>query len=300
MLRSMTGFGKGEAQNAVAHYSLQIKSVNNRFLELGLKLSSELWAFEGEARTLLQSKLSRGKVDMVWKELPLPQAAVTVGVDMVKAKAYHSALKQLATGLGLPEDLRLESISRLPGVVLAESEGGHGEAANDESTALRWACLKQALQEALEGMQSSREREGAALEKELRSLLDQALATVDDIEKRSLGLQASFSDKLKKRLGELMDRLSPEDPRLVMEVALLVDKADIREELVRFREHVAEFRRQLDAKDAVGKKLDFLSQELLREVNTMGSKSPDAGLTQTVVGLKSIVERIKEQILNVE
>ena len=300
MLRSMTGFGKGEAQNAVAHYSLQIKSVNNRFLELGLKLSTELWAYEGEARSLLQSKLSRGKVDMVWKELPLPQAAATVGVDLEKAKAYQGALTLLGQGLGLPVDLKLESISRLPGVITTESEGGHADPANDEVTALRWACLKQALQQALDGMQSSREREGAALDKELRSLLDQGLAAVADIEKRSLALQAGFADKLKKRLGELMDRLPPDDPRLVMEVALLVDKADIREELVRFREHVAEFRRQLDASDAVGKKLDFLSQELLREVNTMGSKSPDAGLTQAVVGLKSIVERIKEQILNVE
>ncbi len=97
-----------------------------------------------------------------------------------------------------------------------------------------------------------------------------------------------------------MERLSPDDPRLVMEVALLVDKADIREELVRFREHVAEFRRLLEAKEPVGKKLDFLCQELLREVNTMGSKSPEASLTQAVVGLKSIVERVKEQILNVE
>jgi uncharacterized protein (TIGR00255 family) len=297
MLRSMTGFGKGEAQNELAHYSLQLKSVNNRFLELGLKLSTELWAFEGEARALLQAKLARGKVDMVWKDLPLPQAQASVGVDLEKAKAYQAALKQLGQDLGLPADLKLESISRLPGVITAETEAG---LEGDEAAALRWACLKQALQQALDGMQASREREGAALEKELRSLLDQALAAVDGIEQKSHALQAGFAEKLKKRLGELMERLSPDDPRLVMEVALLVDKADIREELVRFREHVAEFRRQFDLKEAVGKKLDFLSQELLREVNTMGSKSPEASLTQAVVGLKSIVERVKEQILNVE
>jgi uncharacterized protein (TIGR00255 family) len=297
MLRSMTGFGKGEAQNTVAHYSLQLKSVNNRFLELGLKLSQDLWAFESEARALLQAKLARGKVDMVWKDLPLPQAPATVGVDLEKAKAYHSALLQLGQGLGLAPELKLESISRLPGVLTAELESGPE---GDEAAAGRWACFKQALQQALEGLQASREREGAALETELRSLLDQALASVAAIEQKSLALQAGFAEKLKKRLGELMERLSPDDPRLVMEVALLVDKADIREELVRFREHVAEFRRQLDASDAVGKKLDFLSQELLREVNTMGSKSPEAGLTQAVVGLKSIVERVKEQILNVE
>ena len=297
MLRSMTGFGKGEAQSPQAHYSLQLKSVNNRFLELGLKLSQDLWAFEGEARALLQSKLARGKVDMVWKDLPLAQAPATVGVDLAKAKAYHSALKQLGEGLGLPADLKLEAISRLPGVLTSEGETGPE---GDEAAAARWACFKQALQQALDALQISREGEGAALEKELRSLLDQALATVAGIEAKSLALQAAFADKLKKRLAELMDRLPPDDPRLVMEVALLVDKADIREELVRFREHIAEFQRLLGAKDAVGKKLDFLSQELLREVNTMGSKSPEASLTQAVVGLKSIVERIKEQILNVE
>jgi uncharacterized protein (TIGR00255 family) len=297
MLRSMTGFGKGEAQNALCHYSLQLKSVNNRFLELGLKLGTELWAFEGEARTLIQAKLARGKVDIVWKDLPLPQAQVSVGLDLAKAKAYQGALTELGQSLGLPADLKLESISRLPGVLTAE---GEARPEGDEAAALRWACLKQALEQALAGMLASREGEGAALEKELRSLLDQGEAAAADIEKKSLALQAGFADKLKKRLGELMERLPPDDPRLVMEVALLVDKADIREELVRFREHVAEFRRLLLAKEPVGKKLDFLSQELLREVNTMGSKSPEASLTQAVVGLKSIVERIKEQILNVE
>lgn len=297
MLRSMTGFGKGEAQNALCHYSVQLKSVNNRFLELGLKLGTELWAFEGEARTLIQAKLGRGKVDIVWKDLPLPNAQASVGVDLEKAKAYQGALQQLGKALSLPADLKLESISRLPGVLTSESEGGPE---GDEAAALRWGCLKQALVQALEGMQASREREGAALEKELRTLLAQALEATEMIERKSHSLQAGFAEKLKKRLEELMGRLSPDDPRLVMEVALLVDKADIREELVRFREHVAEFGRVLDAKEPVGKKLDFLSQELLREVNTMGSKSPEASLTQTVVGLKSIVERIKEQILNVE
>jgi uncharacterized protein (TIGR00255 family) len=292
----MTGFGKGEAQNASAHYSIQLKSVNNRYLELGLKLSSELWAFEGEARALMQAKLSRGKVDAVWKELPLPQAQAAVGVDLEKAKAYQAALTQLGQSLGLPADLKLETISRLPGVLNPDA----GPADSDELGAQRWACLKQALEQALAQMQASREGEGAALEKELQQLLGQATAAVDDIEKKSLALQAGFGDKLKKRLSQLLESLAPEDPRLVMEVALLVDKADIREELVRFREHVAEFRRLLAGREPVGKKLDFLSQELLREVNTMGSKSPEAALTQAVVGLKSIVERIKEQILNVE
>jgi uncharacterized protein (TIGR00255 family) len=296
MLRSMTGFGKGEASDGGRSYSVQLKSVNNRFLELGLKLPSDFWAYEAEARALLQSGVSRGKVDMHWKESSLSAEAPKAQVDVDKARAWKQALQGLATELGLPLELRLETMTRLPGVL-----GGDGALADDEAQAAeRWKGLRSALAQAVAALQASREGEGAALGTELKALLADGEARVGQIEAGSAALQSSFTERIRRRMAQVLETVGADDPRVIAEAALLADKADIREELVRYRAHSVEFRRLLEAQEPVGKKLDFLCQELLREVNTMGSKSPEASLTQAVVGLKSVVERVKEQVQNIE
>jgi uncharacterized protein (TIGR00255 family) len=292
----MTGFGKGESSDAARSYSVQLKSVNNRFLELGLKLPSEFWAYEAEARALLQSGVSRGKVDMHWKESVLAAEVPKAQVDLDKARAWKLALQSLAEELGLSMELRLETMTRLPGVL-----GGEGPAADSEAEAAeRWKGMRGALAQAVAALQASREGEGAALGAELKNLLSDGESRVEAIEAGSVALQAGFAERIRKRMAQVLETVGPEDPRVIAEAALLADKADIREELVRYRAHSAEFRRLLEAPEPVGKKLDFLCQELLREVNTMGSKSPEASLTQAVVGLKSVVERLKEQVQNVE
>ena len=292
----MTGFGKGEASDARASYSVQLKSVNNRFLELGLKLPADFWAYEAEARALLQSGVSRGKVDMHWKESALSAEAPKAQVNMDQARAWQQSLRTLAQELGLPQELRLETLTRLPGVL-----GGDSAAADDGAEAAgRWKGMRSALAQAVAALQASREGEGAALAVELKALLADGEARVAGIEAGSGALQAGFAERTRKRMAQILETVGPDDPRVIAEAALLADKADIREELVRYRAHSAEFRRLLEAKEPVGKKLDFLCQELLREVNTMGSKSPEASLTQAVVGLKSVVERLKEQVQNVE
>jgi uncharacterized protein (TIGR00255 family) len=301
MIRSMTGFGKGESQDSKRSYSVQLKSVNNRFLELGLKLPTELWAYEGEARTLLQSALKRGKVEIHWKEISLANNAPGgPRLDTARAGAWLQALRDTGRELGLQADLSLESLIRLPGVLAAGESEPSEEGPSEGQAQVRWEGLRQALALAVEALTQSREREGAALDKELAGLLAQAETEVNGIEERSIALQQGFAERLRKRLAAVLETVGPDDPRLVMEAALAVDRADIREELVRFRAHTAEFRRQLEAPESPGKKMDFLCQELLREANTMGSKSPEAGLTQAVVGLKSVVERLKEQVQNVE
>jgi uncharacterized protein (TIGR00255 family) len=296
MLRSMTGFGKGEASDAVRSYSVQLKSVNNRFLELGLKLPADFWAYEAEARALLQSGVSRGKVDMHWKESALSAEAPKAQVNMDQARAWQQSLRMLAQELGLPQELRLETLTRLPGVL-----GGDAGATDDDAeSAQRWKGMRSALAQAVAALQASREGEGAALSVELKALLADGEARVEAIEAGSGALQAGFAERTRKRMAQILETVGADDPRVIAEAALLADKADIREELVRYRAHSVEFRRLLEAKEPVGKKLDFLCQELLREVNTMGSKSPEASLTQAVVGLKSVVERLKEQVQNVE
>ncbi|HTB23500.1 MAG TPA: YicC/YloC family endoribonuclease [bacterium] len=298
MTRSMTGFGKGESQDSRRAYTVQLKSVNNRFLELGLKLPTEFWAHEAEARTLLQASLNRGKVDIHWNESARAGAAAAPGprVDTARALAWKDALGSLAEDLGLSGSLGMEAVIRLPGVLST----GDGVPVEDDDAETRWKGMRSALEDALTALNESREREGAALAEELRLLLKGAEDCVDGIEKRSLELQQGFAERLRRRLAQILETLGPDDPRIAMEAALAADRADIREELVRFRAHTAEFRRLLGSQESAGKRMDFLCQELLREANTMGSKSPEAGLTQAVVGLKSVVERLKEQVQNVE
>jgi uncharacterized protein (TIGR00255 family) len=294
----MTGFGKGEAQDERRAYVVQLKSVNNRFLELGLKLPADLWAWEAEARALLQGSLERGKVDFHWKETPQPGQVSAPRVDAARAAAWLTALRALGGNVGLAGELPMEALLRLPGVIAAgEGEDSGGTEGDAEA---RWKGMRAALGRALESLNASREREGAALAEELARLLKDAEAAVDGIEKLSFDLQQSFAERLRKRLAAVLETVRPDDPRIVLEAALAADKADIREEVVRFRAHTAEFRRLLQAPGSTGKRMDFLCQELLREANTMGSKSPEAGLTQAVVGLKSVVERLKEQVQNVE
>jgi uncharacterized protein (TIGR00255 family) len=298
MIRSMTGFGKGESRDARRSYTVQLKSVNNRFLELGLKLPTDLWAYEGAARTLLQAALKRGKVDIHWKESSTAAANAGPKLDGARAGAWLEAMRRTARELGLDSSVSLESLVRLPGVLAAGDSEDAGDAEGDGEA--RWEGLRAALESALAALTESRDREGAALAAELGALLGQAEAELVAIEQRSIDLQQSFAERLRKRLAAVLETVGPDDPRLVLEAALAADKADIREELVRFRAHTAEFRRLMGAAESPGKRMDFLCQELLREANTMGSKSPEAGLTQAVVGLKSVVERLKEQVQNVE
>jgi len=298
MIRSMTGFGKGEHAEGERSCTVQLKSVNNRFLELGLKLPPDLWGYEAQARAILQAGLNRGKVDIHWKEAAPEQAAPAPRVDAARAAAWLASLRGLAAGLGVDASFSLESLVRLPGVLASPESQGAAEPGTDAEA--RWACLRRALEGAVEDLNASRNGEGAALAAELGSLLGQSEACVDAIEKKSIELQQGFAERLRKRIAQLLETIGPDDPRLLMEAALAADKADIREELVRFRAHTVEFRRLLGAETSPGKRMDFLCQELLREANTMGSKSPEAGLTQAVVGLKSVVERLKEQVQNVE
>lgn len=295
-LRSMTGYGKGEASAPGLGYSVQVKSVNNRFLELGLKLPSSLWAFEADARALLQAGVSRGKVELHWRETPQAEAALSAPVlDLERAKAWRAALEGLATATQSSLSKDADAYLRLPGVL-----GGEEVAAEDDNGAARWACLREAMAAALKDLQASREREGKALETELRSLLKRAAELAQSIETQSDGLKAQFAEKVAKRMAQILEKTQVDEARVAQEAALLVDKADIREEVVRFGAHVAEALRLLNEGGAVGKRLDFLCQELLREANTMGSKSPDATLTQAVVSLKSEIEKMKEQVQNLE
>jgi uncharacterized protein (TIGR00255 family) len=299
MLKSMTGFGKGESKSGGFHYVIQVKSVNNRFLEVPLKFPAALWPFESEARALFQKTLSRGKVDLNWKETRDSGEAAGVHANLELAQAYKAALENLGSALSLSDPIRLDQVARYPEVITASTSDSDSSAGEAEAKT-RWEGFRQALELALKDLNASREREGAQLAVELSERLFKALGLLGQIEKKSVQVSALFGERLKKRLEQALESIPKDDPRLIQEAAIASDKADIREETVRFGLHVTEFERVLRAGGAAGKRLDFLSQELLREANTMGSKSPDAALSHLVVSLKSEIEKIKEQIQNLE
>jgi uncharacterized protein (TIGR00255 family) len=293
MPSSMTGFGAGEAERGGWHYSVQLKSVNNRFLELNLKLPPTFWAQEADLRGRLQKALARGKVDLFWKERAPERAGSEVQLNAELAKAYQGAFTKLGQELKLSGELRLEHFIRLPELLQL---GGAAES----SEADRWGAFQAALDLAIQALLESRRREGKALEIELRALIQAARGFGEGIAARSHAMLPQIQERLKARLKELLQGALIYEGRFLNEVALMSERSDIREETVRFGTHLAEFERLLGQNGAIGKQLDFLSQELLRETNTMGSKSPDAELTQQVVSLKAEIEKIKEQIQNVE
>ncbi len=299
-IRSMTGYGRGQARRGARRFEVELKSVNSRFLETGFKLPQGLWAREAEARAMLAKRVARGKLDIFIRDLSEGAAQeARVGVDAALAKATLAALKDLKKLLKSRERIRLEQVARWPGVIRQQDQAGElPTAPADDAEA--WACLAEALAAALDSHDASRLREGAALARELEERLAECLRLLAAIEARNAELVPALRERQRQRLAEVLERLPPDDPRLVMEAALLADKTDIREELVRFRAHVAEFRRLLAEGGAVGKRLDFLCQELQREANTSGSKNPDAALAHRVVELKGQVEKIKEQVQNLE
>lgn len=297
MIMSMTGYGRGDARSGGWHFQVELKTVNNRYLEAFLKLPSGLWDKEAEARALVTGALSRGKVEMTWRELADKGAKeAQVFVDESLAKSYAKAFQALAKSLGLKEKPRLEWVARQNGV-LKEADSSTED---PKRTYARWQCFKKALTQAVASLKASRVREGKTLEKELEKWLDSSLQLVSSIETASKEMVRQFKDRLTARLAELLESMPPDDPRLAMEAAMLAEKTDIREELVRFRSHVGEFKRLLKLKEPSGKRLDFLCQEMLREANTMGSKTPEASVAHLVVEIKGQIEKIKEQALNVE
>jgi uncharacterized protein (TIGR00255 family) len=296
MLRSMTGYGKGEAGSGGFHYVVEIKSVNSRFLEASVKLPAPLWSKEAEARALVGKHLARGKVDLVWKEVAGEASPKALGVNKALAREYAAALRALSKHLKLKEGLKLEQVARFPGVLGPEPQADP----DPEEASKRWACLQQALARALVSLNQSREREGGQLGEECRRRLERCLELCVSVEGQSAALVEAFRERIARRVAELTGKFAADDPRLLMEAALLAERADIREELVRFRIHVQEFLRLLTDEEPVGKRLDFLTQELLRETNTMGSKSADAKAAHFVVELKGEIEKIKEQVQNLE
>ncbi|HYL54717.1 MAG TPA: YicC/YloC family endoribonuclease [Gemmatimonadales bacterium] len=287
----MTGFGSAEGDVLGGRLSIEIRTVNHRYYNPQLKLPFELAGIEGVLRERLRQVLERGHVTVSARWLEAPQGEGAVAVDLARARQVLAAAKELKKRLKLKGDVDLTFVARQADVLTVQRDG----AANAE-----WADVEPIVARAAQALLAMRSREGAVLAVELERRLAALEAAAHAIEQRAPERLSAELTRLKKAVAELAAGAQVDAQRLAVEVALMADRVDITEELVRLRTHLSACRAALATDTAVGKQLGFLGQELLREVNTIGSKANDALIAQTVIAMKGELEKFREQLENLE
>jgi uncharacterized protein (TIGR00255 family) len=293
-MKSMTGFGRGSASGEDFKVAVEIKTVNNRYLDIHLRLSQELTSLEMNIRKLVSARLSRGRVDL---NINFERTgATTYEINRKLIAGYIKALREIQGEFNLAGDVDINTVTRLPGAMATTRED------LDEVTS---AGIERALNEALDDLERMRASEGAALAQELRIRIAKIEAEVPVIENAAAGLVDAYRQRLQKRIGELLNRggdqtVELDASRLAQEVAYLADRSDITEELTRLRSHLEQFRVAIEGEGDVGKRLDFLLQELNREANTVLSKSTEVSIKDAGLAIKAEVEKLREQVQNVE
>ena len=289
----MTGYGRGSADGEHFAVSVDLKTVNNRFLDIHLRLSGELSSLEPVIKRQISAKLSRGRVDVTVNFEKTSQTAYELNRPLIAG--YVNALREMQKEFSIVGELDINVLARLPGALQPARDG-----LSDDVV----AGIEKALAAGLNELEHMRAQEGEALRQEMAERINKIDALVPTIENAAAGLVDAYRARLQKRIGELLTRngqLVEIDPaRLAQEVAYLSDRSDVSEEMVRLRSHLAQFREALNAPGETGKMLDFLLQELNREANTTLSKSTDLVIKEAALAIKAEVEKLREQVQNVE
>jgi len=288
----MTAFARVSFVVGGRNWVVEIRSLNQRYFELSLRLPPELYSLEAQTRQLIQSVMRRGKITLSIAEEGKCGGAAAYELDQDQVRSYLASAKKLKAKFDLEGKLTIEEILRLPGVVKEKAAGG------PESWS--WTKLSGPLKEALEKAISHKEAEGAKLDKDFRQRLDHIARTTHKIETCVRGNSKVYFEKLKARLRELLGNEKLDQERLYREVALLTERSDITEETVRMESHLELFTTWLGRQGEIGRELDFLCQEMSREVNTMASKAQLFEVSQEAIAIKSEIEKIREQVQNVE
>jgi uncharacterized protein (TIGR00255 family) len=290
----MTGFGLADGSVAGGRLQVEIRTVNHRHFNAQLRLPSALQGLDGVVRERLRGRIERGHVALTARWLETPSTIPSdIQVDIDRARAIMAAVERLRSALALPGDVDTAFLARQPDVLRFE---GGAEEPPEVDPAEVWAVVDMAL----DGVVAMREQEGLALARELTLRLDLLGAALGRIRERAPARVVAERDRLRQAVTELMDGRQPDADRLAQEIALLADRLDITEETVRLAAHIAAAREILAADAPGGRRLGFLAQEFLREINTIGSKANDAGITGEVVGMKEELERFREQLENIE
>lgn len=293
MIRSMTGFGHGEVSNDKNQkVTVEMKSVNHRYCDISLKLPKKLAMFEANIRNIMKEYASRGKIDIYVSYEDLSETAVSLHYNQAMAEEYMQVFKKMQEDFGIETKITAEALAKYPEVVTLE------EVQQDEE--VWWELLEAALRQAAEKFVETRTIEGANLKKDLLGKLDQMAADVAFIEKRSPQIIAEYRAKLEEKVKEFLEDSTIEENRIAAEVTLYADKIAVDEEIVRLQSHISSMTDVLESNESIGRKLDFMAQEMNREANTILSKSSDVDLADHAIELKTNVEKVREQIQNIE
>ncbi len=292
-MKSMTGYGRGQSQSTASSIEVSLRTVNGRFLETRFHLPREFIPFESDLKKILGKYFERGTIDIfISRKMKAGVLGSQLTVNKDLAHKYLDAYKALAKELKIKTQFHVETIARLPDVLKLEE-------AHDVS-AVEKKSLIQAFEKACKACDAERKREGKSLRAELENLLESLQKEIEEIQSVREEVNQSLLQKFEQRIKTRLTGMEIDSGRLSQEVVIQIEKADINEELMRLKEHIKNYRQLFQLSEAQGKKLDFYTQELLREVNTIGSKSSVSQLTQSVVQAKTFIERLREQVQNVE
>lgn len=292
MIKSMTGFGRFEVSNDKRKITVEMKSVNHRYLDVSIKMPKKLNFFEAAIRNELKSYIQRGKVDMFITFEDFSEDNVTIKYNKDIAAEYLKYLKEMSQEFSLENDIRVSTLSRYPEVFSME------ESTQDEEEI--WKELKQCIDKASEGFVETRVTEGENLKNDLLGKLDGMLKNVGIIEERAPQIIAEYKAKLTEKVEEMLGNTQFDEGRILTEVTLFADKVCVDEELVRLHSHIEATRDTLMEGGSVGRKLDFIAQEMNREANTILSKCNDLTISNVAIELKTDIEKVREQIQNIE
>ena len=289
----MTGYGRGSVAGDNFSASVDLKTVNNRFLDIHLRIGAELSALEPSIKKRISSRLSRGRVDAAVTFERTSQISYELNRPLIAG--YVGALREMQQEFQIAGEVDINVVARLPGAL---------QPARDALDETMVEGIERALDDALTELERMREQEGAALQNEMRERLDKIEALIPVIEAAAGGLAETYRERLQKRIGELLNRetqlIELDHARMAQEIAYLADRSDVSEEMVRLKSHLQQFREALNSSHETGKMLDFLLQELNREANTTLSKSTELAIKEAALGIKAEVEKLREQVQNVE
>lgn len=291
MIKSMTGYGKSEQTIDSLNVTVEIKSVNHRYFEFSARVPREYGFLEEKLKKYCNSLITRGKVECYVSVEDLEEREMEVNVNETLAAGYVKALKELSERFGLKDDISAVTLSRYPDVITLH------KASEDEERI--WNAVKTVAETAVSKFIEMRETEGSKLRGDILSRADYIIECVEFIEGRSPETVREYNEKLKQRMKELGDA-AVDEQRLLNEAAIYADKIAVDEETVRLRSHISQLREFMNSSEAIGRKLDFLVREINREANTIGSKAQDVDIAKKVIAIKAEVEKIREQVQNIE
>lgn len=292
MIKSMTGFGRGEAISNNRHVTIEMKSVNHRYCDINIRMPRKLIFLENTLKNLIKEKLERGKIDVFINYENVDENTSNILYNEALAAEYMNYFQKMASNFGIMNDINVSSLSRYPEVLKLEEQ--------EDDEELLQQLVMEALAKTIEDIAETRLKEGQMLKIDIKNKLDEMLSYVNVLKDIAPAVIEDYRNKLTVRIGEIMDQTLVDKDRLALEVVVFADRSCVDEEIVRLESHIKHMKDTLDAKDSVGRKLDFLAQEMNREANTILSKANNINVSNQGIDLKTLIEKIREQIQNIE